>query len=168
MMKAAAATVSGVAVAGTALGKSATLYLLPAASDEIYALSTPASEAAIATAAMLFQGLPRAAHALIEGAASVESLTASAAPSASMPRVFHFAALGSPFRLIADSVANFAEESALIPTATTAATSIAGSNHRVARTVTLAVIGADLILLGYFHHRSRKQDKSRRLAAVPA
>jgi hypothetical protein len=100
------------------------------------------------------------------GPAKVEAFVAEAVAAAVAPvaarRVFEFASLGSPFTLLADSVAAFVEDSAAMPRESSpllAAAAPAQPNSPWALTAT--VIAADIVLLTYMH---RRRIQARRLA----
>lgn len=69
----------------------------------------------------------------------------------SLARGFTIAEFGSPFRLLADSLAAFADESASIPTLSSS------TSRGTAWTVTTTVIAADLFLAAYAYHRTRQR-----------
>jgi hypothetical protein len=145
-----------------------------------------ASAARIATAAVVselsrstipFEGGAADGLFSMQAPASLKSavVNAIAAPAAAVPaavdaavhlipssprRVFEFAQLGSPFALLADSVAGFVEDSASLPRA-----SVESQRH-VAWLITATVVAADAVLLTYAHRKSKKLRTAR--AAVLA
>lgn len=70
-------------------------------------------------------------------------------------RDYHIAEFGSPFRLLADSLAHFADESASFPLRSTA------TRPGSAATITAAVVAADLILGAYAYHRAWQRRHAR-------
>lgn len=128
----------------------------------------------VATAAVLYETPIRAARMVIDQVFSGVPVAGTASHSAATPvvripdtitdgaadiapvkqimkvakRTFHIAEFGSPFRLLADSIAGFADECASLPSI------VAKSSPRSAWTVTAAVVAADLILGAYACHRA--------------
>jgi hypothetical protein len=88
---------------------------------------------------------------LAETAASVASAVAPVA-------AYEIAHMGSPFALLADSVAAFAEESATISNA------VAQASARGPWTLTVGVIAADVMVLTYVYRRRKTPRHGARLA----
>jgi len=75
--------------------------------------------------------------------------------AATTRKVFEFTRFGAPFTLLADSVAAFTEESALIPTSL----SPNKISHNRAWMLTLTVVGADALLLTHYWRKTRKSPR---------
>jgi hypothetical protein len=122
--------------------------------DEAAASVTPTLGAAI-------ESLPAALATASSSPQAAQAALVAMSP-ASTRKVFEFARFGAPFTLLADSVAAFTEESALIPTSLS-------SDHRShsAWLVTMTVIGADALLLTHYYCKTRKTRRQRTAASLP-
>jgi hypothetical protein len=136
---------SGVAaLASTAAG--ALRAVLQGSADAFVLAAVPGSDYDNLAAA----ALTRAADAATPARDALAETITSVLPSPE--RVFEFAHLGSPFSLLADSVAAFIEDSASIPRALAQA----NTNHTGPWTLTFTVLAADVVLLTYMHRRGAK------------
>jgi hypothetical protein len=156
-----------VPVTGTWLNRSVTLYLTVAggANAELGAAAGVAGAAAAVAAADVAaapQVLAQAGMAVVaeaihpDGFDGIAEGAKSAIRSLAEPRrFFHFARLGSPFTLLADSVGTFVEESSAIPAGKLGASLM----HSRAWLVTLTVLAADVVLLACYFRRDRRAER---------
>src|SRR4029077_14824911 len=119
-------------------------------SRSLIALDEAAASAAPAMGTVVAESLP-AALASAASASPQAVLAAIASPAAATRKVYECARFGAPFTLLADSVAAFTEESALIPTSLAP-----NARSRSAWMVTLTVIGVDALLLTHYYRKPRK------------
>jgi hypothetical protein len=104
---------------------------------------------------------------IVNGAPSIRSAMSDAlAFMLATPPTFHIERMGSPWALIADPMAAFAEESASIPVAladgNASADVASAAGSRRAWTITAGVAAADVVVLYYLYHNATAARRTRK------